>query len=575
MRTSVTELPESRVRSTSGSSPTRRQAHRPRRRSSAGEMKLPGFRKGKVPASARDPARRPRGGARAGAARLAARVVRAGPARRRDHPGRRPAARRRRPARRRARSSSSRSRSACGPRPSSASTAGSRSGAPRSRCPTRRSRRSSTACARASPASTRSTAPAAEATSLVIDYEGTIDGEPFEGSGAPRLHGRARRRRPAAGVRARRSPAPRPATRRGRGHLPDDYGPEGLAGKTRRFAVKVKEVREKQLPELDDDFAAEASEFETLAELRDEIRRRLARRSSSGPRASSARRRSTPRPRPPRSRSRRARPRPRPRDVGAARAPARSAAASTRRPTCRCRARTARSWSTTPRRTPSGRSAARRAGGGRRRRGDRGHRRGAARGARAGRGGGKTPEKLLARLRESGPRRAAPRRAPDAQGRRAGRRRGEADRAGAGRRARADLDAGEGAGRGRRSGGLWTPGAPSSSRPSTAEAPSIDCRADEPPGPNGGRADLARRARLRHLLAPAQRADHLPRHPGDRGHREPDRRPADPPRVRGPRQGHLDLRQLAGRLGLRRASRSTTRCSTSSPTCRRSASASR
>ena len=34
----------------------------------------------------------------------------------------------------------------------------------------------------------------------------------------------------------------------------------------------------------------------------------------------------------------------------------------------------------------------------------------------------------------------------------------------------------------------------------------------EPSGPDGGRADLARRARLRHLLAPAERADRLPRH---------------------------------------------------------------
>ena len=41
------------------------------------------------------------------------------------------------------------------------------------------------------------------------------------------------------------------------------------------FEVDVKEVREKVLPELDDDFASEASEFDTLEELRDEIRRRL------------------------------------------------------------------------------------------------------------------------------------------------------------------------------------------------------------------------------------------------------------------------------------------------------------
>ena len=49
-----------------------------------------------------------------------------------------------------------------------------------------------------------------------------------------------------------------------------------------------------------------------------------------------------------------------------------------------------------------------------------------------------------------------------------------------------------------------------------------------------------------------ERADRLPRHAGHRGHRQPDRRPAPAPRVRGPRQGHQPLRQLARRLRLRR-----------------------
>jgi trigger factor len=58
--------------------------------------------------------------------------------------------------------------------------------------------------------------------------------------------------------------------------FPDDHTPESLAGKQASFTVAVKEVREKELPDLDDEFAAEASEFETLGELREEIRRRLA-----------------------------------------------------------------------------------------------------------------------------------------------------------------------------------------------------------------------------------------------------------------------------------------------------------
>ncbi len=46
-------------------------------------------------------------------------------------------------------------------------------------------------------------------------------------------------------------------------------------GKDAVFKVKVKEVREKILPELDDDFASDASEFDTLEELRDDIREKV------------------------------------------------------------------------------------------------------------------------------------------------------------------------------------------------------------------------------------------------------------------------------------------------------------
>lgn len=57
--------------------------------------------------------------------------------------------------------------------------------------------------------------------------------------------------------------------------FPDDYGVEELQGAQASFKVKVKEIKEKVVPELDDDFAREASEFETLGELRDDVRARL------------------------------------------------------------------------------------------------------------------------------------------------------------------------------------------------------------------------------------------------------------------------------------------------------------
>src|SRR3954466_10179715 len=72
------------------------------------------------------------------------------------------------------------------------------------------------------------------------------------------------------------------------------------------------------------------------------------------------------------------------------------------------------------------------------------------------------------------------------------------------------------------------------------------------PRPHRRRAQRPRRARVRHLLAPAQRADRLPGPAGRRSDREPHRGPAPAPGVGRPRQGHLDLHQLAGRLDLRR-----------------------
>ncbi|MBW4677602.1 MAG: trigger factor [Desmonostoc geniculatum HA4340-LM1] len=50
--------------------------------------------------------------------------------------------------------------------------------------------------------------------------------------------------------------------------FPDPYANEDLAGKAATFTVTLKEIKEKELPELNDDFAQEVSDFETLEELR-------------------------------------------------------------------------------------------------------------------------------------------------------------------------------------------------------------------------------------------------------------------------------------------------------------------
>ncbi|HEY9887973.1 MAG TPA: trigger factor [Candidatus Obscuribacterales bacterium] len=56
--------------------------------------------------------------------------------------------------------------------------------------------------------------------------------------------------------------------------FPEAYPQEDLAGKAALFTVTLKELKEKELPELDDDFAEEVSEFETLAELRASLEER-------------------------------------------------------------------------------------------------------------------------------------------------------------------------------------------------------------------------------------------------------------------------------------------------------------
>ncbi len=57
--------------------------------------------------------------------------------------------------------------------------------------------------------------------------------------------------------------------------FPEDYQAEELAGKPAVFKCTVKEIKEKQLPELDDEFASEVSEFDTLAEYKEDVKKKL------------------------------------------------------------------------------------------------------------------------------------------------------------------------------------------------------------------------------------------------------------------------------------------------------------
>ena len=116
---------------------------------------------------------------------------------------------------------------------------------------------------------------AADGDVLLIDFEGLLDGKAFEGGKASDYLLELGSGQLIEGFEAQLTGSSAGESREVKVTFPEDYQAEELAGQDAVFAVEVKEVREKVLPELDDDLAAEATEFDTLDELRADIRERL------------------------------------------------------------------------------------------------------------------------------------------------------------------------------------------------------------------------------------------------------------------------------------------------------------
>lgn len=57
--------------------------------------------------------------------------------------------------------------------------------------------------------------------------------------------------------------------------FPDEYHAEDLAGKEATFKVKIHEIKAKEIPELDDEFVQDVSEFDTVAEYKDSVKAKL------------------------------------------------------------------------------------------------------------------------------------------------------------------------------------------------------------------------------------------------------------------------------------------------------------
>jgi trigger factor len=120
--------------------------------------------------------------------------------------------------------------------------------------------------------------PAGHGDFVVTDFVGTIDAEEFEGGQARGHLLELGSGQLIEGFEEQLVGASAGEEREVRVTFPEDYRAEGLAGREASFAVAVREVKEKRLPDPDDDFALEAGGFDSLDELRDDIRRRLAER---------------------------------------------------------------------------------------------------------------------------------------------------------------------------------------------------------------------------------------------------------------------------------------------------------
>jgi trigger factor len=117
--------------------------------------------------------------------------------------------------------------------------------------------------------------PAQNGDFVVLDFVGRIDGEPFEGGEGRGYLLELGSGRFIPGFEEQLVAASAGEERDVTVSFPEDYGAEEVAGKDAVFSVSVKEVKEKRLPELDDDFAGEAGGFDSLDELRSDIESKL------------------------------------------------------------------------------------------------------------------------------------------------------------------------------------------------------------------------------------------------------------------------------------------------------------
>lgn len=117
--------------------------------------------------------------------------------------------------------------------------------------------------------------PSASGDFVLIDFTGTLDGEPLEGGAGKDYMLELGSNTFIPGFEEQIAGMEQGQSKKVKLTFPEDYRPEKLAGQEVEFEVEVKEIKERILPEADDEFAGENSEFDTIAELRDDIRSRI------------------------------------------------------------------------------------------------------------------------------------------------------------------------------------------------------------------------------------------------------------------------------------------------------------
>lgn len=117
--------------------------------------------------------------------------------------------------------------------------------------------------------------PAARGHLLTVDFEGRIDGQPFEGGRGEGAKVEIGSGRFIPGFEDQLQGAHAGERRTLEVRFPDDYGHAELVAKQATFDVHVIAVQRRELPVLDDEFAKDLGEFESLAQLRERVTENL------------------------------------------------------------------------------------------------------------------------------------------------------------------------------------------------------------------------------------------------------------------------------------------------------------